>query len=255
MTILAVESSTAHGSVALWKEGRLLAEESSPQQRHHSELLNPAIDRILSSTKVRLDQVEAFVVGCGPGSFTGIRVASNIAKTLAWTYGRPLVPVDTLVNLAFQAGPQKIPVLAVVNAFKNMVYFALYEVDSKSLPRVLVSPSVSPLAELESHLPEGPVYTVGDALPLLTNSLSPESMKRFLRPPSAQDWPRASAAAELGELLLSKKDPSTFDWKSFVPLYLRASEAEEKKRVQLLKQDKGDRIHGTESREKNHSES
>lgn len=230
MKILAMETSTLLGGVAVIIDGKTVAEESSVRQKSHSENINPFIDHCLTTAGLKLEDIDAFAVGQGPGSFTGIRVAANAGKTFAYCYNKPLVTIDTLMLLAHQARTSKIPVLSIINAFKNMVYLGLFDVSGDE-PRYLKGPEAIPVRELKNHIDQD-CLVVGDGWEAYSEYFPEELKQKCHRDPQLPDHPLASTLGLMAEERV--KNNLTLDWKSFLPLYIRASEAEETKRGVLI---------------------
>ena len=224
MKILALESSTQMASAAILENGVVVAEESSMRQRSHSEFLNAAVFRLLQSQSWLVSDVDAFAVGKGPGSFTGIRVASNVGKTFAYSFNKPLLTVDSLQNLALQT-QTNLPILTIINAYKNLVYTGLYIWNHGKLEE-LRAPFVSDLPNLEKVLES---YTqavvVGDGYLAFSNFFSDSLKPKLVRLENSSDFPTATTLGIESDRLL--KLNKTLEWISFSPLYLRASEAEE----------------------------
>src|SRR5690554_5899592 len=99
--ILALETATSLGSVALWDE-RLVGEYTLNIKRTHSERLMPAVVRILADAGLGPSDLTAVAVSSGPGSFTGLRIGMMTAKTLAWSLNLPLFGIPTLDALAWK---------------------------------------------------------------------------------------------------------------------------------------------------------
>jgi len=227
MKILAFESSTRLGGVALLEDENCVHHRESESQKSHSEVLHQFTFEILEAAKTRLDEISCFAVGIGPGSFTGIRVSLNTAKTFSYALNRPLVAIDSLRNLAFlnlrHPGER---VLCLINAYKNMCYFGLYEWDATG-PKPLMAPSVIPMKDIQQVLKD-PVMTVGDGFLTYEKFLPPSIRAKMVRPPRPVDFPRAESLARLAKTDFEKG--LTLDWKSLKPLYIRSSEAEENQR-------------------------
>ncbi len=226
--ILALETSTQWGSVALVHQGKVLAEEISDRQKSHSELINAMVERTLAKAGVQFSDLTLVATGFGPGSFTGIRVAGNVAKSISYTLNIPLFALDSLFLLAAQAKSQaqehKVPVLSMINAYKNMVYYGLYNLQN-DIPEALIPAAVVPVRNLEQVITQEKFLVVGDGFQTYSKYFPSGFTQKIRRPNHPQDYPLASTLGQLAETL-SKKHP-TLDWKSFLPLYLRASEAEE----------------------------
>lgn len=101
---LAIDTSTALGSVAVGRGDRLLAEVVVGVSVRHSEALLPAIDFTLRSAGLEPADLGGVVVGGGPGSFTGVRVAGATAKGLVRVLGVPLYAYSGLLALAAGVG-------------------------------------------------------------------------------------------------------------------------------------------------------
>ena len=84
LNLLAVESSTNTGSIALIADGTLLTEFFlNPDAANHSESLMPAIDRVLTESNISISQIDSYAISMGPGSFTSLRVGISTIKGLA----------------------------------------------------------------------------------------------------------------------------------------------------------------------------
>ncbi len=230
MNILAMETSTLLGGVAVVSQGKVLAEESSAQQRTHSEIISPFVDSCLKKSGLTLEQIDVFAVGQGPGSFTGIRVAANAGKTFAYSFDKPMITIDSLVLLAAPAAGQKLPVLSIINAYKNMVYLGLFDVSGEE-PIYLQGPMAVPVRELSKHITQE-VLVVGDGWDAFNQYFPSELKNKMHRDSHLSDQPLASTLGIMAEKRALKGQ--TLDWKSFVPLYIRASEAEENKKGILI---------------------
>ncbi len=100
MLQLALETSTAWGGVALAEDGALLAESTLDVRATHSETVLPEIDRLMQRCQRDVAALASVVVGAGPGSFTGVRIAASIAKGLCFARGLPLYAYSSLSALA-----------------------------------------------------------------------------------------------------------------------------------------------------------
>ncbi|HEY1079137.1 MAG TPA: tRNA (adenosine(37)-N6)-threonylcarbamoyltransferase complex dimerization subunit type 1 TsaB [Bdellovibrio sp.] len=230
MKILAMETSTLVGGVAVVIDGKVVAEESSLRQKSHSENISPFVDHCLKKAQLNLEDIDVFAVGQGPGSFTGIRIAANAGKTFAYSYSKPLVAIDSLMLLAFQARASKKPVLAIINAYKNMVYLGLFDVSGDE-PVFLKGPAAIPVRELKEHITVDCVV-VGDGWDAYQEHFPEELRAKMSRDSELSDYPLASTLGVMAEMRASRGQ--TLDWNSFTPLYIRASEAEETKKGILI---------------------
>lgn len=100
MIILALDTSSRAGSVALTRDGAVVATVSGDPARTHGERLPGDILRLLADEGLSLAQVDLYAVSSGPGSFTSIRVGVATIQALALAHRRPVVPVSTLDAVA-----------------------------------------------------------------------------------------------------------------------------------------------------------
>jgi len=101
--ILAIETSGATGSVALYLSDEEYFESVINDKRAHGEKLLSSVDSVLTSGGIKLKDVESIAVSAGPGSFTGLRIGMSAAKGLALGAGLPIIAVPTLEAIALKA--------------------------------------------------------------------------------------------------------------------------------------------------------
>lgn len=101
--ILSIETATKMCSVALTKNGELLAFKEQGGAYSHSELLHVFIDEVLNQAKVNKNEIVAVAVSKGPGSYTGLRIGVSAAKGLCYALNIPLISVSTLKAMALKA--------------------------------------------------------------------------------------------------------------------------------------------------------
>lgn len=126
MKLLAIDTSTEACSAALYLDGETSSRyELAP--RRHAELILPMVDSLLAGAGMQLIDLDAIAFGRGPGSFTGLRIATGIAQGLAFAANLPLVPVSTLAALAWTKKDKAGYIAAAVDARMNEIYFGLYQ--------------------------------------------------------------------------------------------------------------------------------
>jgi tRNA threonylcarbamoyladenosine biosynthesis protein TsaB len=160
-TYLAFDTSGAGGSIALGCGGAILASGWVSQAQEQAARLIPAIEKVLAAAGVARMQLDGIVVGEGPGSFTGVRVAAATAKGLAHALSIPLWAVSSLAGaaLAQSVGPIR---YVLFDARGDRVYGACYGVGRSGFQE-LVAPHGGTLWEaLDGDVPGGAVF-VGDA--------------------------------------------------------------------------------------------
>jgi len=138
LKILAFDTSTDWCSVALSYGDEIIVMENNATKRHN-ELILPMIDEVLRKAQLKLAQLDAIAFGCGPGSFTGIRLATSIAQGLAFGANLPLIPVSTLRILA-QTAHDKFAVsqaIVLLDAHMNQVYCGVYRAENDLMVNVV----------------------------------------------------------------------------------------------------------------------
>lgn len=129
MRALAIDTATEVCSVALGGDGTLLAEDVFHAGRMHLEMLLPSIYRLLEARQLHLHELDALVVGTGPGTFSGLRVGIATARGLAQAIGMPLLGAGSLEALAQGIGESDTGaehILPVIDAKRGQVFSRLF---------------------------------------------------------------------------------------------------------------------------------
>jgi tRNA threonylcarbamoyladenosine biosynthesis protein TsaB len=224
--ILAVETSTLTGAVAVLEDGAVVAESRVNVAVTHGERLVSTIDGVLRAARRELADIDAFAVAIGPGSFTGLRIGLSTVKGLAFATGKPAAGVPTLDALAWRLPFCAYPICPILDARKNEVYAALYRTLTGRLERI-EAPRAMPPSGLAEELRDGttgPVVFVGDAVGRFGPIVSEILGTRARLAPADLRLPSAVTVAELGAAALERGEAA--DPASLVPLYVRPSEAE-----------------------------
>jgi tRNA threonylcarbamoyladenosine biosynthesis protein TsaB len=101
--ILSLETSTDVFSVSLFADGNLVKDEIVNQPQAQAEKLAPLIVDILNSASILIQDLNAVAISSGPGSYTGLRIGTSTAKGICFSLNIPLISVQTLDLMAFQA--------------------------------------------------------------------------------------------------------------------------------------------------------
>mgnify|MGYP002779289649 FL=1 len=219
--VIALDASTAAGSVAVANRGKLLAEVTVNVASGHSSALLPAIDYVVEAAGAQRDALAAVVVGSGPGSFTGVRIAAATAKGIAGALSIPLMAYSSLLAAAAGAATGGGETLVLFDARGRDVYAACYRFGA-AIENAL-GPSALTLDELLAHAATRQISTVtGDAVVRHRDEVE-RALGIPVSPPHLHA-PRASALLWLAEQWpeLGRVD-SAAGWE---PDYLRASGAE-----------------------------
>jgi tRNA threonylcarbamoyladenosine biosynthesis protein TsaB len=102
--ILNIDCATPYASVCICKNGEPLAYAENETQKEHASFLHPAIQNLLKHQDLCIDDIDAFAITHGPGSYTGLRVSMATAKGLCIATQKPLITINTLVVIASAAG-------------------------------------------------------------------------------------------------------------------------------------------------------
>lgn len=208
MLILALETATDPGSIALWCDGDVIAR-SCPDGRSNSETLLPLADSTLREAGLTFADLHGVAFGMGPGSFTGLRVSCGAAQGLAVARDLPLIGIGTLDAMALASGGER--VIVALDARMGEVYYGLY-VQGKLQGEIGVyAPEAVPLPESAGWLACGNGLS---SYPALRERLTPvvEAWKPEIMPSAEAVVRLAAPRMEGGE---------TIDPADAAPLYVR----------------------------------
>lgn len=224
MLILAVDTTTFSGSVALLDNVRLISEVSLDSSSTYSERLLSSIHFMLQTSGQEIRDVEAFALAIGPGSFTGIRIGLSTVKSFAYASGKSIAPVSTLKALAFKLRlPQSRLLCPLLDAKKGEIYAALFESKGGVLEEIISQGVYSP-DHFFSLLPTHRIISfIGNGI-----SLYQDKIFQYLRDKSRFPSRSHFIANEVGllgyEMLKKNKG---LEYRKVEPLYFRKSQAEE----------------------------
>ena len=166
--ILGIDTSSHHGSLALVKGKRALALFGADSRDTQSTRLITEIDMILSRTSLKLNDLSAFAVITGPGSFTGLRIGISTVKGLRRAVNKPIVAVTALEAVAHAAAAPM--VLSFVNALRGEIYAQLFHVSDGDGPVAISSAIVaSAQAVLEQFIDQKDLVLAGDGIATYRN--------------------------------------------------------------------------------------
>ena len=226
MRILALDTSTLVGTVAVLRDGELLSEWSASVRASHGETLLPQLARALEHAGLALSEIDLFAVGLGPGSFTGVRIGVATAKGLALAEQKPLVGVTSLRVLARGMTAGELRAVA-VDAHKGEVYCALYELTELGALRERLAPFHDLPGRAAERLREGAraerLWLAGNALARYGEQLTGPLGAEVCRVPAFCDVPRGACLAH--EAWLAFQQEGASDLSRLEPLYVRSSDA------------------------------
>ena len=163
MVILGVETSAVAASAAVLRDGRLVGECYLNAGLTHSQTLMTLIDSVLSLSGMAVDDVDAFAVSHGPGSFTGIRIGVSAVKGLSFPRKTPCYGISTLEALAYCADAVGCVICPVMDARCRQVYTALFRKVDGAITRLTEDAPLllDELAEALRQYPEK-ILLIGD---------------------------------------------------------------------------------------------
>ncbi len=224
--LLAIETATATGGVALLRGDSVVVACALPSERPASETLLPAILSLLAEAGSEFSAIEAFAVSTGPGSFTGLRVGVATVKGLAFGSETVVVSVPTLAALALRAMPATGPIAALLDARRGEVYAAIYDRDPSQPPRVgpvVLRPDA--LADLLVPLArDGTCTVIGEGVAVVADVLRARLGDRLRLVPPPEGLADPVAVGRLGARLLAAG--AGFSAEALLPVYVRRAEAE-----------------------------
>ena len=223
MKILAVDTASRTGSVAVLEDETILAEVQVTSPQTHAKRLMSAIDTALGMADSDLSELNGFAVTHGPGSFTGLRIGISTVKGLALATGKPVTGVSTLDALACQFPSFPDLVCPLLDARKGQIYTALYKCGHhRGLEKLAPECATGPRQWLTQI--KGPCLFVGDGAILYKGIIKEIIGQQTRFAPPYLNSVRASVVASIGKKQIERGD--VVDVASLVPHYIRKSDAE-----------------------------
>ncbi len=216
--LLAIDTSTRQSGIALYDAARgVLAEHHWGAGRQHTVELMPEIAHLMAQAHVAPAGLAGVAVALGPGSFTGVRVALAAGKGLAIAQNISLLGVPTLDVIAYPHQAQPWPVVAVLQAGRGRVCWAVYAHGAIGWA-AQAPPALLTMVELAGAF-RGPVVVAGEITPADRDRLAADPASEVRLLPPALAMRRAGYLAELACARLQAgehDDPATLS-----PIYLQ----------------------------------
>ena len=224
MNIIGMDSSGLVASVAVYRDGIIVAEYTTNYKKTHSQTLLPMLEEIKRMTELDLDDMDAIAIASGPGSYTGLRIGSATAKGIGLVTGKPIVEVPTLEGLAYNLWGSSDLICPIMDARRGQVYAGIYEFDP-DLSTVLDGSALM-LTELIEKINEFgcEVTFLGDGVPIHKKTLEENVKVPFKFAPGFRAYQSAASIASLGAIYFEKG--IFVDADDHAPKYFRKSQAE-----------------------------
>lgn len=224
--ILALDASSDACSVALLINDSV-NERFQIAPRQHNALLLPMIEELLGAADLRVKQLDALAFGCGPGSFTGLRIAAGVVQGIAFAADVPVIPVSTLQSLAQGAFREQgvTHAIAAIVARINEIYWAAFKADNNGIMQPLTPETVCAPAELAWPGLSGPWHGVGSGWDAYHNVLT-EKLNPYLQSWLPKRYIKARDIIKLA--LVTYQNGNMVDATEALPVYLREEVVKEK---------------------------
>jgi len=220
--ILAVDTATSTCSVALADQNGTIAELNYSGRQTHAKHLGTMVDRLLKQANVPLDEVTAFAVDVGPGTFTGLRIGMATVKGLAVALDKPAVGVSSLDALAEQVMDASGQICSLLDARRGEVYAARYAVRDGVVVKISKAAALAP--QLAVAPLDGPCLYIGSGAVVYRDIIADQAGKNARFAEGAANNIRAASIARLGLRKLAAGDPGRA--MELAPNYIRRSDAE-----------------------------
>lgn len=221
MKLLALDTSSLACSVGA-VSGNNVVTRYDERPREHTKILLPMIRDVLEQARLSLTDLDAIVLGNGPGSFIGVRIAASVAQGLAFGAGLEIVPVSSMTAVALAAGGPGDSVAVTQDAHMQQVYLGIYTLDDAGHAKEVVAErlhaqqEIAELGALDGVIPAGEGWRRYPAL-LEANAARLGALSDSLYPTAEALLTLGAAAFESGESVR----PELID-----PVYLREKVAE-----------------------------
>jgi tRNA threonylcarbamoyladenosine biosynthesis protein TsaB len=196
MKLLAVETATDACSAALFLDG-VIHESYELTSKAHTQLILPMIDGLLLDAGLKPADVQGLAFGCGPGSFTGVRIATGVIQGLALGLDVPVMPVSTLAAIAqdyFDQHQDSVAFVA-IDARMGEIFWGVYQRDAQGFARLLGEEAVTPAEAV--IFPELPGVGLGTGWAVYQDVLQAK-LAGWVTHIEPDLLPRARAIASLG---------------------------------------------------------
>lgn len=219
---LAVNCVQSKAQLVLFSENAVFASKQWDKKGSHSEVITQAFDDLLNENSLTSSDIKSIDCVVGPGSFTGIRVAVNFCRSLAYSLSIPVRPLNALDLLAAKV-PETGPIVSVIDAQKNSLFCSFYQNAGGKLEAVEVN-QVYQLSTFSKKFDQAH-WVAGSGLEHYWDHISDE-LKDLLN--IRNEW----SDVDLEALSVQPNFFANIDlvpWSQLEPLYLKASAPEEKK--------------------------
>ena len=226
MKILGIDGSGLVASVAVVEDDNLIGEYTTGYKKTHSQTLLPMLDALGKMIELDLNSIDAIAVAAGPGSFTGLRIASATAKGIGLSLGCPIVSVPTVDAIAFNMWGNSGIICPIMDARRGQVYTGLYSFSQDGSFNVLRQQCAVDFHDIAADInARGEAVTfLGDGVPVFRELIDEIITVPVRLAPAHLNRQHASSVATLGSIYYKNGECETAA--EHRPEYLRLSQAE-----------------------------
>lgn len=218
MKLIAVETSTDACSAALFIDGEI-REKFAVAPREHTKLILTMIDDLMAEAQLVPSQLDAVALSRGPGSFTGVRIATGVAHGIALGCDIPVALVSTLASMAqvmFNRDQQAELAFTALDARMSEIFWGVYRRNALGLAELLGEEAVTPAADVIFPTQFG--HGIGSGWQVYREVLSAR-LAPWLQAIDEDVWPRAACIAQLGAYQFANGNAVPVE--QAMPVYLR----------------------------------
>lgn len=223
MRILALDCASVSASVALLEDETVLGETFTNVKLTHSQTLLPMVEELFQNTHTTMQEVDAFAVTVGPGSFTGVRIGVAAVKGMADAVKKPCYAISALEAATYPFADFEGIVCPLMDARRDQVYTALFK-DGKRLLEDSAMSTAELLEILEKYSNEKVLF-VGDGAQKGFDAFYKENEQRFVLCKPQFRYVRASSVGFLAEEQ-KQNGVKALSSQELLPLYLRLPQAQ-----------------------------
>ena len=217
MKLLAVETATEACSAALFIDGTI-TERFELAPKEHTKLILPMIDGLIAEAGLKPSDLDGLAFGCGPGSFTGVRIATGVIQGIAFGLDLPVMPVSTLAAIAqdyFDHNDGDIAFVA-MDARMSEIFWGVYQRGVQGYAELIGKEAVTPAEEIS--FPEKKGVGIGSGWGVYQQVLM-SRLAGYVSHCQTGNLPRAAAIARLGARGFTQGLAVAVD--EAMPVYLR----------------------------------
>ena len=230
MLILSADTSSAKFGVSITDNLKVLDTFKAKELNMHSSDLIPEIDKLLSKNSINIKDIDAFCVGLGPGSFTGLRIGLTAMRGLSFALNKPIVGIPSIDAIAINVREFNSNISVLIDAKQNKLYHRDYIIkNNKIIPKTKIL-----LVTREEFIKKAKPDTlfIGDGVELIKSDIiNRDKSSKFAL--SDLWYPEADTIAMLGfERFKKRKKDNVF---TLNPLYIYPKECQIKKKMAVNK--------------------